>query len=342
MSSIKEFLIKSPDLFPTIRSDHLSKLTFHIQTPRFQASGHLIFFVFLQGQSRPICVIKIPRIKGENDRLNREANNLKLIHNYSGLIRNSIPRVIAYEEVLGNQLLVMSAMHGNPMKPAYVREKKQICFEMVLSWLIKLNKSTKIVTKNKNEKFDILVLKPILSFENRFDLSEDEKLLITKTKTIIEHFYIQNTHSVFEHGDFSSPNILIDEDKILSVVDWELAEPNGYPTIDLFFFLTYIAFAQEKVKNLDDYLTAFHNAFFGKNAWAKPYIRKYCTVLEIPNTVLKPLFIICWSRYLMNSLLRHLKPEKELTYETVKWVRSNRYYGLWKYAINHFDEINLY
>jgi aminoglycoside phosphotransferase (APT) family kinase protein len=45
---------------------------------------------------------------------------------------------------------------------------------------------------------------------------------------------------VAEHGDFRPPNLIIARPGVLGVVDWELAEPSGFPLYDLSFFHAFV------------------------------------------------------------------------------------------------------
>ena len=44
------------------------------------------------------------------------------------------------------------------------------------------------------------------------------------------------------------PNLLTMHDGRVGVVDWELAQANSLPAVDVFFFLTYVAFSQRRAK----------------------------------------------------------------------------------------------
>jgi len=150
---------------------------------------------------------------------------------------------------------------------------------------------------------------------------------------------------VFEHGDFSSPNILMRPSGDVGVVDWELAEPRGLPAVDLFFFLAYSAFARNRAETPEDCLVAFHEAFFGPQAWAQEYIARYRRILRLPTASLKPLFIACWSRYVASFLARlndlGAGPREVPDQETAMWLRNNRYFHLWRHAVKHADELRL-
>jgi hypothetical protein len=124
-------------------------------------------------------------------------------------------------------------------------------------------------------------------------------------------------------------------DARLGVVDWELAAPQGLPAYDLFFFLTYVAFAKGNARTNAHYLAAFQAAFFDPTAWARPWVRRYADALQLPEHWLTPLFVVAWLRY-MAGLVGRLGPgEGRLGRETAMWLRENRYYALWRYAARH-------
>ena len=111
------------------------------------------------------------------------------------------------------------------------------------------------------------------------------------------------------------------------VVDWELAEPSGLVASDLFFFLTYVAFARHRAARNDTYVPAFHAAFFGKRAWARPYVQAYAERLSLNQGMLGPLLAVTWLRYLAGLLVRlgsNGDSPAPVGRETIAWLRANR------------------
>jgi aminoglycoside phosphotransferase (APT) family kinase protein len=228
------------------------------------------------------------------------------------------------------------------MTPALVRRQPQACIEAVLTWLIDLHIATSQDHGDAQDWFACLVEHPLNYFESMFPLSDEEKRLLDQTRALIAPLRNAEVTTVFEHGDLSAPNILLAARDGLGVVDWELAEPQGLPALDLFFFLTFIAFARRRTRKQTDYLVAFHEAFFGPGAWAWPYVRRYATKLHLSSEVLKPLFIVCWSRYVTNIVLRlhDFGAREGLEEETAVWLRTNRYYTLWRHTVQHVQELH--
>ena len=320
-----------------------ARLSSIMATPRFRASRHVVFLILADGHAEPKWVAKIPRRAGETASLEREAANLRaLCALRSGGFEN-VPRLLAYESYLGKRLLLESAVSGYAMRPAVVRQRPRECCEAAMSWLVDLHEASFQRHHDRAASFQRLVAGPLDYFECVFPLSTEEKQLVEETRQLTRPLQSLDFPLVFEHGDFSSPNLLMRPCGDLGVVDWESAEPHGLPAADLFFFLSYLAFARSKSENPEDCVDAFHDAFFGPQAWARKYIARYTEILRLPAAVLKPLFIACWSRYVAGLVARlndlGAGPRAEPDRETAAWLRNNRYFHLWRHAVAHADDL---
>ena len=319
-------------------------LTCVFMTPRFMASSHVICFILNEKYCRPILVVKVPRIAGDNGRLDREFYNLQQLKIKNLKDLNSKPLIVAYENWRGNRLLIETAIKGHPMKPAFVRRHLKSSIGIVMDWLIDFHQDTNQKDDETSRWFERLALRPLNNLELAFTSVHSIGDLILKVRKLIEPICSFNLPLVFEHGDFSSPNILIAKNSKIGVVDWELAEPRGLPIVDLFFFLTFISFAKGKAKTSNDYLNSFREAFFGSNAWARPFVTRYCEELELATQAVKPLFLLCWLRYVSNLVFRLKNFEGSnsiLSEKAIAWLQLNRYYILFNYTIKHMNELYL-
>jgi len=322
-----------------------AQLSSILATPRFRASRHIVFLILAGGYADPKWVAKIPRLAAETASLDREVANLRALWalRFGGF--ENVPRVLAYESYLGNRLLLESAVSGYAMRPAVVRQRPRECCEAVISWLIDLYEASFRGHHDRKGSVQRLVGAPLDHFECVFPLSAEEKHLIAETRELVHSLQGLDFPLVFEHGDFSSPNILMRSRGDIGVVDWELAEPHGLPAVDLFFFLTYLAFARHQAETPEDCVSAFHNAFFGPQAWAREYIARYRERIRLPAAALKPLFIACWSRYVATLVARlndlGAGPRAEPDQDTAAWLRNNRYFHLWRHAVAHADDLRL-
>lgn len=312
-------------------------------TPRFRASSHVVFLVLPKGQPDPVLVAKVPRLVGASASIEREVANLRAVQALRAGGFDSIPRVIAFEEYCGRPILVETALVGRSMDPATVRHQRARCCDAVASWLTEVQQPASGPADADAGWFERLIAQPLRFFAESFPLSDTDAQLLERTWELIAPLRDSALPLVVEHGDLSNPNIMLMKNGDLGVVDWELADPYGLPTNDLFFFLTYATFAARNARSNNDYLAAFQSAFFGPAAWARPYILAYAERLQIAENQLTPLFVVCWARYIAGLLMRlgnATGPHGRFGVDTADWLRANRYYALWRYTVAHANDLD--
>jgi len=345
MNTVLAFLHRNWRRLDLDRYDVPERLSCVIMTPRFRASSHVVFFVLPEGQPDPVLVAKMPRLAGTSASIEREVANLRAIQASRPGGFDSIPRVIAFEEYGGRAILVETALVGRPMDPPAVRRDLTGCCNAVTAWLAEVQQLACSPIPAGPDWFERLVERPLRYFEDVFPLSAEERRMLEQTWELVAPLREASLPLVFEHGDLSHPNVMLLKDGAPGVVDWELAEPHGLPAYDLFFFLTYAAFALHNARSNGKYLPAFHAAFFSHGAWARPYVRGYAEQLQLPPHTLTPLFVLSWARYMVGLLIRlggagHT--QERLGPETAAWLRANRYYALWLHTVTHLHELDWY
>jgi aminoglycoside phosphotransferase len=342
MDTVLTFLNENRQRLELARYGANGRLSSLVLTPRFRASSHVVFLVLTGSKPAPVLVAKAPRLVDATASLEREVANLRLVQSLRPDGFASIPEVVAFEAYHNYLILVETALVGQPMDPPFVRQQRDRCCGAITDWLLALQQPAEDADEDGIEWFQRLVEQPLHYFGQRFPLSDKEAWLLRRTRELIAPLRGQRLPLVFEHGDLSYPNLMLLKNGEPGVVDWELAEPYGLPVCDLFFFLTYAAFATHKARENGQHLAAFQAAFFEDDAWTKRYIRTYAEQLHLPADVLTPLFVLTWLRYIVGLLLRlehaHSTSDK-IDDETAHWLRRNRYYTLWDYAVSHANEL---
>lgn len=308
-------------------------------TPRFRASSHVVVLVLAEATGRPALAIKIARLPGDGTSLDREAVSLREIQASRPGGFASIPRVIGYGRRRRHPVLVESALHGVPMSPAFVRDHQQRCCERTLAWLIELQTSTR--PHQDGGWYERWIDGPLDRLSAALGPTGEDQRLIAATRAQTAVLRTLPVPLVCEHGDLSHPNLLSTPDDGIAVLDWETAERAGLPGCDLFFFLTYVAFARRRWWWRESHTSAFDRAFFGPAAWARPYVERYGAALELPPAALVPLFVATWPRYLA-SLVDRLgegRADGRMEGGTGGWLRSNRFYALWRRAIERSADV---
>jgi len=337
MNMILKFLKENRESLHIDQYNLSDKLDFILLAPHFRASSHILFLIFPRGSPKPTLVVKVPRLAGINNSVEREAANLSAVQASRPEGFNSIPYLVTLQESHNRKILIETALYGRAMDPKFVRKNRKYCIEMTIAWLIDIYQSTHCSAKVTPFWFERLIEQPIQYFSRRIPQNEEESYLLKRTRETAEALREMDLPIVFEHGDLSHPNILIPDQGRIGILDWEQAEPLGLPACDLFFFLAYVGFAISRSRENGDYLSAFQSTFFGKDAWARPYIQTYARQLQLPFASLTPLFLLSWFRYLSNLVDRVTSNKAGNEYvrpETVDWIRANRYYELWRYAVN--------
>ena len=312
-------------------------------TPRFRASSHVVYLLLPHGQAEPVMVAKVPRLAGPSTSVRREVANLRAVQASRPEGFSSIPRVIVFEEHASRQFLLETALAGRPMDPPAVRSDADRCCQAMLDWLGTLQVATKQTAQGDNDWYENLVAGPMRRFRNLLPLSQEEREWLAITEELVSPLEEADLPLVFEHGDLSHPNVMWMHDGQPGVVDWELAAARGLPGFDLFFFLSYVAFARHKAHSSGAYLPAFRDAFFGEAAWAIPYIRSYGERLQLPVGSSVALFVLTWLRYaasLLGRLDEAPQSSGSISAETAVWLRENRYYEMWRYAVTHVDALH--
>lgn len=338
MNTVVAFLHENQARLGLERYGGLAGMQSLILTPNFRASRHLIFLLFPEGQRTPVLVAKVPRAADAGSSLEQEARNLQAVHATTPGGMDSIPRLVAYETYCGYPLLIETAIVGPLMSPAAVRANRDANCDLLLEWLVTLERST--ASTADAGWFERLIEHPISQLAQLLSLDAGEQQALEQTYQHTQALRSANFPLVCEHGDLSHPNIILLSETRVGVIDWELADPHGLPACDWFFFLSYVASALAQARTPDEHLKAFVSAFFGQTAWAGALIRRYTQSMGLADDLLKPLFVACWARYTAHLLLRLSEQQVAADADSAKWLRTNRYYHYWRYTLDHLDQLS--
>ena len=322
----------------------LNPLATVVLTPRFRASRHVVFLIVEAASAAPLLVAKVARLPGDSGPTEAEAANLRAAHRACDGGVNTIPRVIACEDFGGHSILLETALTGTSLDSAALRARHPQCVDAVCDWLIGFQKLHQAARARAGDKMadqeDPLeatlgvLARGLGTDEIRSDSNRLREALAPLSGAL---------PIAFEHGDLAHPNLLLLEEGRVGVLDWELADPHGLAGSDLFFFLTYAAFALTGATTQSEQKVAFHDAFFGDCPWVRSAVTRYCVALDIPRALLPSLFALSWARCVA-SFVRRLEVDGTRggsDRETARWIRDGRYYALWRHTLDHLSELTL-
>jgi hypothetical protein len=309
----------------------------HFLTPGFQASSHVIAFIFEPGKDTPNWVAKWPRLDNDHARLDIEYGNLTFLNQLTHTQPGGIPKVLIYKSFNDTRVLIETLVPGKILRQQDARKKPDEMLKIGRNWLLAFHQTTQRSTAELPGWFQKSIEERIKAIITYMPLTREEQIALEKHSFYADKLRSTLPHVVFEHGDFSAPNLLLDHGK-LSVVDWELGDPLGLPAGDFIFFLTFLTFARFKTKTLSQQLDAFGKAFI-KPGWAMPHLKRYANDANLTMTHLKYIFAATWTRYLGNMILRLAADQTKLSNQKIDWLRNNRYYHIWMLAANALEDL---
>jgi aminoglycoside phosphotransferase len=286
-----------------------------------------------------VLVAKLSRLVGDDNGLEREAAHLAAIHRARPSGFDSIPRLVAFEPLEDRRVLVQSALDGEPLVAASLRDgDRQRWGVAVLDWLLELPTAHPSAA---GDWYSRLIAEPLGRF--RRIVSGPDAEMVEETLERLEPLRAAQTPLVFEHGDLSHPNLIRIAPRRIGVIDWELAEETGLPAHDLFFFTAWAAAAAAGARERQGQIAAFDTAFFADGAWGWELALAYAKRLRLDATLLPLLLIACWARYTAGVAVRVVavarrdsleqSPDEAASAEAAAALRFYPYLDYWRHAL---------
>ena len=309
-----------------------------LRTPRFRASGHVLLFAFPENSSIPALLAKVARVPGPADSLRREAGSLEALATLRGSRVEGVPGLIERTDAAGSEAVLQTFVPGVPVHPDHVRRDPERCIGPFVDWIADLHQRTRAVADAVAWR-DEAVEAPLRRIEALFGPSAPEAALAARTREIVAPLGAAAAW-VFEHGDFSAPNLLLDADRA-GVVDWEMGTPHGVAATDLFVLLGFAARARARASTPAAARDAARSAFFGATPWAAPWVRRYAERAGVPAADLPARYVLAWARNVAGYVERlQADAAPGASAEDLRaWLRREPCCGAWEDAVRHFDAL---
>jgi aminoglycoside phosphotransferase (APT) family kinase protein len=310
--------------------------TLLLRSPRFRASGHALLFAFAESARDPSVVAKIARLPGPAPSLGREAVALEALMALPGGVEG-VPKLLGRTETGGSFAILQTIVPGSPLHPAKVRRQPQQSIAPFLDWIIDLHHRTRVYAMADvwwKESVD----RPLKRIEALFAGAPEAKL-VQRTRQLIDPVRHSATAWVFEHGDFSAPNLLLDDGRP-GVVDWELGSPQGTLGGDAFTLLGFAARARDGALSGREGRDALRRAFFGRSPWASESILHYASSLGVRAAQLPALYVLSWARNVASYIERLDADAGAQSQEAVRsWLLQDFSFAAWEDAVTGFEEL---
>jgi hypothetical protein len=226
---------------PTVLSEYVraSGLLSLVVAASKDPNAKLTVLLISPDTGRPVIAIKAPTtdLAARAVRVERQVL-LELHTRVSDRIRASIPAVVDSVAFEGRTALVTTALPGAPMTTTYhgwrhTASKVKVGgdFATVASWLADLQTAT------ARDRTPIDLDGGVAArLESRFADDPEIGSDLERLAVIHERLARDTTPLTLSHGDFWFGNILIEDERVSGVVDWEAGSATGEPVRDLVRF----------------------------------------------------------------------------------------------------------
>ena len=310
-------------------------------TPGFPTSRHVIGLVQASaGQAR--VVVKLPRRPFDNVGVSWEAMVIRdLVIRAPGL-QVAVPEVLALVDERHHLLLMETAVAGTVLDPGEVQAHPDDAVRAGLDFIGKLPVTRPSSTAG-DDWFQTVVGIPLSRFEQHLAHAlTDGADLVRRTREQLGCLASAQVPQVFEHGDLSHPNLFIDPDGGLRVIDWERSTPNGFVGLDLVFYLQYVAESRASAYARDEQVTVFRHTFLDRDGWGRALLEDHLRDRGVDAGLALEVLLASWARTAC-TLVDRLVPADAGTSPYLlsagerATVREDRDVALWRCALEHLE-----
>jgi hypothetical protein len=249
---------------------------------------------------RPELVVKFARSAAEEELLRHESDVLQLLAS-ARPEHVGVPRALFLERRCGRLALGESALEGEPLIWGLDRDTLDSLSTAVTEWLVRLaGKGERLPRQVWQQR---LVEEPLELFARNYAsvVSAAEIGRARAALASLDHLPL-----VFEQRDCAPWNVLLAGDR-LSVADWESAEPQGLPGLDLVYFLTNAALLVEGVLDSGPFTRAYGDSLDRRTDLGRTVARceaVYAERVGIDAALFPALRLLCWTIHARSEYLR--------------------------------------
>ena len=251
-----------------------------------------VHFAVIDPSGEPLFFAKVVRDPQQNAQLEKEYHLLASLVAKPGLAAH-LPQPCLLGELDKQKYSVERAVRGTKMLQGIPR-----CFWHVGQFfprylsrttdlLVKLARGTR--TAISTQEFLAEELRPLRVFLTEVGRSRAE---LDPLFDSLQTGFRGSFESIVAHGDLSPGNLIMQPDDSCGLIDWETANLNGLPLIDLFYFITRYVYVgglvpwQKKAKAIK----TFYASSAAGIGYAKQAVEKYCQELGYDTGIIAPLF----------------------------------------------------
>jgi hypothetical protein len=252
----------------------------------------VVLLAFPEGRSAPQVAIKAPRVEEAASGVRREGAALaRLAADHGGPIPG-VPRLLEVREVDGVPLVAESALPGRPLESLLAPANLRAWSATVADWLARLAAGRPVApAASVRER----LVEPLLGrFAGLFGRVVDPGLL-RESEEIVRA--VGALPQVSEQRDFGPWNVLVTPGGELAVLDWESAEMDGLPVLDLLYYLAYASFGVDRARDTRSRVGSYRRLLDPRTRTGgvhRDCVARYVEATGLAGVPLAPLRVLLW------------------------------------------------
>ena len=308
-----------------------SRLSTLLVTGGPRSVSKVVLIAFAEPSAVPLVVLKAPRVPEAGAGVRREAEALAEIAIRRPGGAPGVPRVLTRRDIAGVPLVCETAIVGRPLEAVLTRRNLAHWAGAVTDWLAAL--ALRQPSRPPIHWREAIVEPALTRFAADFRGVVDPGLL-RDGETLVRG--IGGLPAVPEQRDFGPWNVLVTPEGGIAVLDWESAEVDGLPALDLLYFLAYAAFAVDGARTREQRIVSFRRSLDPASATGavrRDCLGRYVAALGLAPSQLDPLRALVWLIHAQSDV-RHAAADAGGAPPPALLARS-LFLGLWEEEVRH-------
>jgi hypothetical protein len=250
-----------------------------------------VLLAFAEPSPIPLVAVKAPRVDAAAAGIRREGAALTSLARRAEYIPG-VPRMLFCREIESVPLVGETALAGRPLESLLAPRSLRTWSMKVADWLAALALGGPILPAAYWR--DAIVEPMLARFVELFGRVVDRGLL-REGEGIVRG--IGGLPSVPEQRDFGPWNLLVTSTGELAVLDWESAEVEGLPALDLLYYLAYASFNVDRAHDRDSRVASYRRSLDPSTATGavrRDCLARYLGAVGLGSTSLGPLRVLLW------------------------------------------------
>jgi glycosyltransferase involved in cell wall biosynthesis len=260
----------------------------------------VVGLAFEPGEAKPSAAVKFARVPEAEPGLEREALVLRRLGEERPDLAG-VPHLRSEGRRGGRHAVVEDVVEGRSLLDQLTPQNFEHVALQVTRLLIDL-------AQTRRPQRELLVEEPLAAFEAQFGPVIGAEAVASVREKLAD---LGELPPAPEHRDCSPWNVVITPAGEPALLDWESAEPDGLPGLDLFYFLANCAFVLDGALESGRTRESYARLLDPTTDYGQIYRRavdEYATALEIAPEDLSRLRLLCWIVH-SRSDYRHLQLE---------------------------------